>query len=234
MQKQNKYFGVADEGGFWPEFDSHEEILNAMMQCIELAGYTPGTDVAIALDVAASEFHDGTSYRFQLEDRSLDREELLILFKKWCTNFPIVSLEDPFSDRDPEGWSAIRAELGDRVQLIGDDLFTTNIELIDAGVKRGLANAVLIKLNQIGTLTETLAAIRLTRASNWRPVISARSGETEDAFISHLAVATDAGQIKVGSFSRSERMAKWNELLRIGRCLKEKPAFAGRRILEPL
>ena len=151
----------------------------------------------------------------------------------WCANFPIVSLEDPFSDQDTEGWAAIRSELGDRVQLIGDDLFTTNYELIKSGVAGGLANAVLIKLNQIGTLTETLAAIRLTRDSNWRPVVSARSGETEDTFIAHLAVATNAGQIKVGSFSRSERMAKWNELLRIERCLKGKSAFAGREIVKP-
>jgi len=233
MRDQNKYFGVADEGGYWPEFDSHEEILGAMMSCIELAGYTPGQDVAIALDVAASEFHDGSSYRFRLEDRSLSREALLRLLSDWCANFPIVSLEDPFSDQDTEGWAAIRSELDDRVQLIGDDLFTTNYELIKSGVAKGLANAVLIKPNQIGTLTETLAAIRLTRESNWRPVVSARSGETEDTFIAHLAVATSAGQIKVGSFSRSERMAKWNELLRIERCLKEKSAFAGREIVKP-
>lgn len=234
MREQNKFCGVADEGGYWPEFDSHEEVLDATVTCIELAGYSPGSDVAIALDIAASEFHDGASYRFSLENRSLEREELLKLFTNWCANYPIVSLEDPFSDRDPEGWAAITAGLGERVQLIGDDLFTTNIGLIEAGVKDHLANAVLVKLNQIGTLTETLDAIRLSQESNWRPVVSARSGETEDAFISHLAVATNSGQIKVGSFSRSERMVKWNELLRIGRCLSGKAEFAGRKIVKPI
>lgn len=234
MREQNKFYGVADEGGFWPEFDSHTQVLDAVVKCIELAGYSPGKDVAIALDVAASELYDGALYRFSLEDRALHRDQLLGLFMEWCANYPIVSLEDPFSDQDPDGWSSIRAELGDRVQLIGDDLFTTNIHLIEKGVEGNLANAVLIKPNQIGTLTETLAAIRLTQASNWRPIVSARSGETEDALISHLAVATNAGQIKVGSFARSERMAKWNELLRIGRCLSDnKAVFAGRTILEP-
>ncbi len=234
MREHKKYFGVADEGGYWPEFDSHTQVLDAVMKCIELAGYTPGKDVAIALDVAASELYDGALYRFGLEGRALSRDELLGLFTAWCANYPIVSLEDPFSDQDPDGWASIRSELGERIQLIGDDLFTTNIHLIEKGVESNLANAVLIKPNQIGTLTETLAAIRLTQASSWRPVVSARSGETEDTLISHLAVATNAGQIKVGSFARSERMAKWNELLRIERCLSKKNAvFAGRKIVQP-
>ena len=234
MRKRNKYYGVADEGGYWPEFENHEQVLDAIIECIELAGYTTGQDVAIALDIAAGELYEGTSYRFNLENKSYDTEALLKLLLDWCSNYPIISLEDPFSDRDWAGWEALYGELGSSIQLIGDDLFTTNLELIKRGVERRQANAVLIKPNQIGTVSETLAAIRYTQEAGWRPVVSARSGETEDVFISHLAVATNAGQIKVGSFARGERMAKWNELLRIERCLKDDATFLGKQIFEPL
>ncbi|MDA9982678.1 phosphopyruvate hydratase [Gammaproteobacteria bacterium] len=234
MRKRNKYCGVADEGGYWPEFENHGQVLDAIIECIELAGYTPGRDMAIALDIAAGELYEGTSYRFNLENKSFDTEALLKLLLDWCSNYPVISLEDPFSDRDWAGWEALYGELGSSIQLIGDDLFTTNPELIKRGVERRQANAVLIKPNQIGTVSETLAAIRCTQQAGWRPVVSARSGETEDVFISHLAVATNAGQIKVGSFARGERMAKWNELLRIERCLRDDATFLGKQVFEPL
>lgn len=234
LRKQNKYCGVADEGGYWPDFENHQQVLDAIIECIELAGYTAGPDMAIALDIAAGELYSGSSYRFSLENKSFTTEALLKLLVDWCSNYPIISLEDPFSDRDRGGWEMLYGEVASSIQLIGDDLFTTNPEQIKRGAEHPLANAVLIKPNQIGTVSETLAAIRCTQEVGWRPIVSARSGETEDVFISHLAVATNAGQIKVGSFARSERMAKWNELLRIERCLKDNARFRGKQIFEPL
>lgn len=166
-----------------------------------------------------------------MEKRRFTREQFASLMIDWCGKYPVVSIEDPAADVDTDSWKAIRAAIGDKVQLIGDDLFTTNPKRIASGIEQGLANAVLIKLNQIGTVSETLEAIRLTQKAGWRPVISARSGETEDAFISHLAVATNAGQLKVGSFARSERMVKWNEVIRIARHLGLRARFIGKAIL---
>jgi enolase len=227
LKQRGTYFGVADEGGYWPEFASHEAVFEFLVRSMEAAGYTPGEQAALALDIAASDLYDPATghYHLRLEKRVLTTDEMVALVCDWRRRYPIVSLEDPLADTDFEGWRQLRAALGDRVQLVGDDLFTTNPDRIRNGIAAGSANAVLIKLNQIGTISETLEAIRLTQQANWRPIISARSGETEDTFIAHLAVATNAGQLKVGSFSRSERMAKWNELLRISRQLGERARF---------
>jgi enolase len=222
--------GVADEGGYWPLFDRNEAVFGALLEAIESAGYVAGTDVGLALDIAASElFHDGC-YRLGLDKRSYTSEEFGALMMSWIEKYPIVSIEDPMAEDDWSGWRSLRSAIGQRCQLVGDDLFTTQLGRIESGIERGLANAVLIKPNQIGTVTETLRAIRRTQAAGWLPVISARSGETEDAFIAHLAVGTNAGQLKVGSFSRSERMAKWNEVLRIEGQLGARARFEGARI----
>jgi len=229
FRKRNKYFGVADEGGFWPEFTTNEEALTVLVEAIQNAGYTPGRDAAIALDIAASDLYDEKTgrYRFNLEKREFTSREFGELMADWCKRFPIVSIEDPMADTDWDGWRQITDALGKTIQLVGDDLFTTNAQRIRTGIERRVSNSVLIKLNQIGTVTETLAAIRLTQQAGWQPIVSARSGETEDAFISHLAVATNAGQLKVGSFARSERMVKWNEVLRIQRDLGTRARFVG-------
>jgi enolase len=228
--------GVADEGGYWPEFPTNESVLQFLTDAIVRAGYTPGRDAAIALDIAASDFYNPETrrYWFRLEDRSFTAAEFTELMVRWCDRYPIVSIEDPMSDTDWEGWATIASALRHRIQLIGDDLFTTNRERIRAGIERGVANSVLIKLNQVGTVTETLQAIDLAQHAGWNAIVSARSGETEDGFISHLAVAANAGQLKVGSFTRGERMAKWNELLRIERDLGSRARFAGRSILDGL
>ncbi|MCC6881791.1 MAG: phosphopyruvate hydratase, partial [Verrucomicrobiales bacterium] len=234
LEAQGKRFGVADEGGYWPQFSRNEEALDLLVEAIRQAGYTPGADVAISLDIAASDLFDEARgcYRFRLENRDFTPEAFADLMTGWCGRYPIVSIEDPLADTDWEGWQRLCRAIGDRVQLIGDDLFTTNPGRIRQGIAAGAANAVLIKLNQIGTVSETLDAIRLTQAAGWRPVVSARSGETEDAFIAHLAVATNAGQLKVGSFSRSERMVKWNEVIRIGRRLGDRARFVGGAVFQ--
>jgi enolase len=233
MKERGKLFGCADEGGYWPEFSTNEEGLSTMVEAIERAGYTPGKDAAISLDIAASDLYDASkgTYRFALEDRTMTSDQFVDLMIDWCERYPVVSIEDPAADTDWSGWKRFHDRCGSRVQIIGDDLFTTNLPRIREGIERGVANSVLIKLNQIGTVTETIDAIRLTQSAGWSPVVSARSGETEDAFISHLAVATDAGQLKVGSFCRSERMSKWNEVLRIGRALGADARFPGRSVL---
>jgi enolase len=235
FRQRNKYFGVADEGGFWPEFDRNEDALELIVEAICRAGYSPGIDAAIALDIAASDLYDESSgrYRFRLENREFTSDEFCELLADWCRRFPIVSIEDPMADTDLEGWRLIADRLGSSIQIVGDDLFTTNAERIRTGIQGRIANSVLVKLNQIGTVTETIEAIRLTQAAGWQPIISARSGETEDSFISHLAVATNAGQLKVGSFSRSERMVKWNEILRIERSLNGRARFEGFRHPRP-
>jgi enolase len=226
--------GVADEGGYWPQFESNEQAIATLVEAISHAGYTPGRDVAISLDIAASDLWRDGRYHFKLEGRSFTSPEFAELMTGWCEKYPILSIEDPMADTDWDGWARVSSALASRVQLIGDDLFTTNLRRIEEGIRRGAANAVLIKLNQIGTVTETLAAISRTQKAGWLPVVSARSGETEDAFISHLAVATSAGQLKVGSLARGERTAKWNELLRIERRLGSQASFIGGRIYEAL
>jgi enolase len=229
LKERNKLCGIADEGGYWPEFSTNEEILSLLVEVIERAGYAPGKDLAISLDIAASDLFDPQTglYRFAHEKKEFTSKQFADLMLEWCEKYPIISLEDPMSEADWDGWLQLRVVLGDKIQLVGDDLFCTNQELIQRGIDAGIANAVLIKLNQIGTVTETIAAIQFTQKAGWRPIVSARSGETEDAFISHLAVATNAGQLKVGSFSRSERMAKWNEIIRIERRLGTRARFIG-------
>ena len=228
MKQRVGLVGVADEGGYWPEVDRNEDAIAIVAEAIAAAGYQPGIDAAIALDMASSDLYDEQThrYRFRMEDRDFSSQEFVELQRHWCERYPIVSIEDGCADTDWDGWSLLHQTLGERVQLVGDDLFTTNTHRIAQGIERGVANAVLIKLNQIGTVSETIDAIKMTQDAGWRPVVSARSGETEDAFISHLAVATDAGQLKVGSFSRSERMVKWNELLRIGRELGDEATWS--------
>ncbi len=207
--------GVADEGGFWPAFSSNEEALETLVRSIERAGFTPGADVAISLDVAASEFGAAGRYRLALEGRELDRDGMIELLGRWIERYPIVSVEDPLAEDDPEGFRLFTEAFGDRVQVIGDDFLVTNAARIRDAAAMRACNAVLVKPNQAGTITETKAAMDAAKAVGFRTVVSARSGETEDTPVAHLAVGWNAGQIKVGSFSRSERMAKWNEVLRI-------------------
>lgn len=211
--------GVADEGGWWPVFDSNEQALETLVQAIEDAGETPGERVVIALDIAASEFGANGRYRLALENRELDRDQMIALLGRWIDSYPIASIEDPLAEDDPEGMTAFTRAFGDRVQIIGDDYLVTNAALVSAAADAGACNAVLIKVNQAGTVSEALACLARARARGYRSVVSARSGETEDVSISHLAVGLNAGQLKVGSFTRSERMAKWNECLRIGEAL---------------
>lgn len=224
--------GVADEGGYWPEFPSDAVALEMLVESIERAGYTPGQDAAISLDIAASEFYDEEKKVYRFSGREFDSTDWAALMGAWCDKFPIISLEDPAAETDWECWKLIHDHVGRKIQLVGDDLFTTNLARIEEGIAKGVANSVLIKLNQIGTVTETLAAIYRCQQVNWLPLISARSGETEDTFISHLAVGTNAGQLKVGSFTRSERMAKWNEVLRISRHLGGHAKFSGAKIFK--
>jgi enolase len=236
FRERGKYSGLADEGGYWPDLGTNEEALATLTEAIERAGYTPGKEAAISLDIAASDLFDESTrtYRFRLDDRNFTSDEFIDLMIAWCRKYPVVSIEDPAADTDWTGWKRFYDSCGDSMQIIGDDLFTTNAARIREGISRGVANSVLIKLNQVGTVTETLEAIKITQDAGWAPVVSARSGETEDAFISHLAVATNAGQLKVGSFARSERMVKWNECLRIARKLGPRARYLGPRSLAPL
>ena len=227
-----KPVSIADEGGFWPTFDTNVEGLDLLVEGIQKAGYTPGKDVAIALDVAASHFYKDGKYRFAVESRERNSEEFAELLAEWVRKYPIISVEDGMAEDDWEGWEKLSEKLRTKVQLIGDDVFTTNAERIQRGIDRQIANAVLIKMNQIGTLTETLDAIEQTKNAGYLPVISARSGETEDTTIVHLAIATNAGQLKVGSIARTERTVKWNELLRIEEALGEEAIYPGARIFD--
>ena len=206
---------VGDEGGFAPELPSNEAALDLLMEAIEAAGYEPGKDCLLALDAAAAEFYRDGAYHLERDGVVLSSGELIDLYEGWLARYPIASIEDGLGEDDWEGWEQLTARLGARVQLVGDDLFTTNIERIERGIEERSANAVLIKLNQIGSLTETLAAIEATQKAGWGVVISHRSGETEDTTIADLAVATGAGQIKTGAPARGERTAKYNRLLRI-------------------
>ncbi len=217
---------VSDEGGFWPQFDTNETALALLTEAIESAGYIPLKDVSIALDIASSHFYSDGIYKLNSEQKEMNASQFIDLQENWIKKYPIISLEDSCAEDDWDSWIQLTNRLGDKVQLIGDDLFTTDVKRIQKGVENKVANAVLIKMNQIGTLTETLDAIDMTRKAGYRPVISARSGETEDTIMVHLCVATNAGQIKVGSMARSERLAKYNELLRIEEDLGVRGSFA--------
>ena len=207
--------GVADEGGWGPRLRSNEAALDILTRSIEAAGFEPGTQVSIAIDAASSHFHSGDRYELPSEGRSLTSAEMVDLFCDWRRRYPVCSIEDGLAEDDWDGWRVLTGELGSRIQLVGDDLFTTNLKRLEKGIAQGVANAVLVKMNQIGTLTETFEAIDRARSAGYKAVISARSGETEDPFLADLAVASGARQIKVGSITRSERLAKYNRLLEI-------------------
>lgn len=228
LVKRKLSTGVGDEGGFAPDLGSDEDALKVVVEAIENAGYAPGTQIAIALDCAASELFKNGSYTFKKSGAGTRPADGMIeLYSKWLEEYPIVSIEDGLAEDDWDGWSRLTSALGDRVQLVGDDLFVTNTERLARGISEDVANAILIKLNQIGTLTETLEAIELARANGYQSIISHRSGETEDTFIADLAVATGAGQIKTGSASRTDRVAKYNQLLRIEEELGDAAEYPG-------
>ncbi|WP_022846343.1 MULTISPECIES: phosphopyruvate hydratase [unclassified Desulfurobacterium] len=219
---------VGDEGGFAPNLSSNEEAIQVIMKAIEDAGYVPGEDVMLALDAASSEFYKGDGvYELSGEGKTLKREELIDFYRNLVDKYPIISIEDGMAENDYEGWKLLTAALGNRVQLVGDDVFVTNTELLALGIKDGFANSILIKLNQIGTVTETLDAIEMAKRANYTTVISHRSGETEDPFIADLAVAVNSGQIKTGAPARSERNAKYNQLLRIEEILNGNAVYKG-------
>jgi len=221
---------VGDEGGFAPDLESNEAALQALIQGIEAAGYTPGEDVAIALDPATSEIHSGDAYELEHESRTLSADDLAAYWAEMAGRYPILSIEDGMDEEDWAGWKALTDRLGDRVQLVGDDLFVTNTERLKRGIDSGVGNSILIKVNQIGTLTETLEAIRMAHAAGYTAVMSHRSGETEDTTIADLAVATGCGQIKTGAPSRSDRVAKYNQLLRIEESLGSAAVYPGRSV----
>src|SRR5437588_2490794 len=227
--KQKGYAtSVGDEGGFAPNLKSNEEAIETILQAIDKSGYKAGGDVLLALDPAASEFYDGQSYVFKKSDgRKRSSTEMISFWKDWANKYPIISIEDGMAENDWGGWKALTDELGERVQLVGDDLFVTNTRFLQKGIDLGVANSILIKVNQLGTLKETLECIQLAKSNGRTAVISHRSGETEDAFIADLAVATNAGQIKTGSISRSDRIAKYNQLLRIEEELGEAARYPG-------
>ena len=218
---------VGDEGGFAPSLDTNDAAVELLVEAIELAGRRPGDEIAIALDPATTELYKADRYELAREGRSLSSDDLAELWAGWADRYPIVSIEDGMAEDDWAGWSGLQARLGDRVQLVGDDVFVTNIERLQRGIDERAANAILIKLNQIGTLTETLDAIRLAQSAGFATVISHRSGETEDTTIAHLVVATNSGQIKTGAPARSDRTAKYNELLRIEEDLGASARYAG-------
>ena len=222
---------VGDEGGFAPNLESNREAIEWVMRAIESAGYRPGEDIAIALDPASSEFYRDGVYALKGEGRSVDTEGMIAFWEEWVAQFPVVSIEDGLDEADWTGWESLTTRLGGRVQLVGDDLFVTNPAILRQGLERGVANAILVKVNQIGTLTETLEAMRLAREAGYAAVVSHRSGETEDTTIADLAVATACGQIKTGSLSRSDRVAKYNRLLAIEAELGEDAGYAGRSCL---
>ena len=232
LKKRGHNTSVGDEGGFAPSLKSNVEAIEVVLEAIQQAGFKPGYDIAIALDPAASEFYQDGKYVFKKSDKSTKTSEEMVLFwAKWVRDYPIVSLEDGLSEEDWDGWQALTEQLGKKIQLVGDDIFVTNIKIFAEGIEKGIANSILIKLNQIGTVSETLDAIDLGRRSGYTSVISHRSGETEDTFIADLAVATSAGQIKTGSASRTDRVCKYNQLLRIEEELGDGARFLGLKAL---
>jgi enolase len=237
LKKRGLATGVGDEGGFAPSLKSNREAVELVLEAVTAAGYRPGSDLALALDVAASEFWDDTARTYVLKKSGEGRkssDELIAIYEDWTRQYPIVSIEDGLAEGDWPGWTRLTSALGSRVQLVGDDVFVTNPAILRQGIDQGVANALLVKLNQIGTVTETLAAVEMARAAGYASVISHRSGETEDTTIADLAVGTSAGQIKTGSASRSDRTAKYNRLLRIESALGPAARFAGRAAIKQL
>jgi enolase len=227
MAQRGSLFGVADEGGWWPDFSSNEQALEMLVLSIERAGFIPGEQVAIALDIAASEFGKLGQYRLGLESRALDSDGLIEMLLGWIAKYPIVSIEDPLAEDDPEGFARFTKAVGDRLQIVGDDFLVSSSKLIREAANIGAANTVLLKPNQRGTLSETLEAWKAAQELGYAAIVSARSGETEDTTIVDLAIGWNVGQLKVGSFARSERMAKWNHALRIEEELAGNAHFAG-------
>ncbi len=237
LKKKGHSTGVGDEGGFAPSLSSNREALDVVLEAIVKAGYKPGENVYIALDVAASELwsHEGKNYEFKKsKEKTRSADDMVALYEEWVRQYPIISIEDGLAEGDWDGWKTLTAALGGRVQLVGDDVFVTNPEILARGIKEGIANALLVKLNQIGTVSETLDAVAMARDAKYASVISHRSGETEDTTIADLAVATGAGQIKTGSASRSDRVAKYNQLLRIEEELGSKARYAGKSAIRAL
>ncbi|MBS7328367.1 MAG: phosphopyruvate hydratase [Oxalobacter sp.] len=228
LQAKGLPTSVGDEGGFAPSIAHHEEAIQLILSAVEKAGYKPGKDVCIGLDCAASEFYKDGKYHLTGEGLVLTAEEFTGLLESWCDKYPILSIEDAMAEDDWDGWAYLTERLGDRVQLVGDDLFVTNTKILREGIRQGIANSILIKINQIGTLTETFAAIEMAKRAGYTAVVSHRSGETEDSTIADLAVGTNALQIKTGSLSRSDRIAKYNQLLRIEEDLGEVASYPGR------
>ena len=228
IHDQNMPTQVGDEGGFAPNFKSNEECLNTILQAIEKAGYRPGEDVLLALDCAASEFYKDGKYHLAGEDLQLSSSEFTDYLGNLADKFPIVSIEDGMHEADWDGWATLTQRLGSKIQLVGDDLFVTNTKILKEGIQKGIANSILIKINQIGTLSETFAAIEMAKRANYTSVISHRSGETEDTTIADIAVGLNAGQIKTGSLSRSDRIAKYNQLLRIEEDLGDVASYPGK------
>jgi len=229
LSNQGLGTGVGDEGGFAPNLSKNQQSLDLIIGAIKKAGYQPEEEVGIAIDAAASEFYNGKSYRFEGKDISTD--ELISIYKDWVENYPIVSIEDGLAESDWNGWERLTKELGESIQIVGDDIFVTNTSIIKDGIKRNIANSVLIKLNQIGTVTETIEAIKLAKENGWTAVVSHRSGETGDVSIAHLAVGLNTGQIKSGSLSRSERVEKYNELIRIEEELGDAAVYKQKEVL---
>lgn len=225
---------VGDEGGFAPNLSSNEEAIEVILQAIEKAGFTPGKDVYLGLDVASSEFYVDGQYDLASEGRKLSAEDMVDYLAVWCDKYPIITIEDGLDEADWAGWAKLTERLGDKVQLVGDDLFVTNTKIFKEGIDKNIANSILIKFNQIGTLTETLNAIKMAHDSGYTAVVSHRSGETEDSTIADLCVATATGQIKTGSLSRSDRVAKYNQLLRIEETLGDKAVYAGKSAFKHL
>jgi enolase len=219
---------VGDEGGFAPSVANHEAAIKLILQAIEQAGYEPGTQIALGLDCAASEFYKDGKYRLDGEGLALSSGDFTNLLATWCDKYPIISIEDGMAENDWEGWATLTQTLGKRIQLVGDDLFVTNTKILKEGIQKNIANSILIKINQIGTLTETFAAIEMAKRAGYTAVISHRSGETEDSTIADIAVGMNALQIKTGSMSRSDRMAKYNQLLRIEEDLGDIASYPGR------
>jgi enolase len=219
---------VGDEGGFAPSVENHEAAIKLILQAIEQAGYEPGTQIALGLDCAASEFYKDGKYHLSGEGLSLSSSDFTNLLASWCDKYPIISIEDGMAENDWDGWATLTQALGKKVQLVGDDLFVTNTKILKEGIEKNIANSILIKINQIGTLTETFAAIEMAKRAGYTAVISHRSGETEDSTIADIAVGCNALQIKTGSMSRSDRMAKYNQLLRIEEDLGDVASYPGR------
>ena len=228
IDERGMHTTVGDEGGFAPDLPSNEAALQLLMEAIDRAGYSAGTDIALAVDAAASEFYSDGAYRLEAENRALRGTEWADVLTTWCDKYPIISIEDGMAENDWDGWKYLTDRLGTKVQLVGDNVFVTNTRILKEGIARGIANSILIKINQIGTLSETFAAITMANRAAYTAVVSHRSGETEDSMIADIAVGTNAGQIKTGSLSRSDRIAKYNQLLRIEEDLGDAATYAGR------